>query len=60
LFANSHSLTVEESVDSDYDWLLVDCRHGLIGYETMFVMLGGVAIGAATITTVTVFRNYSM
>jgi 2-keto-3-deoxy-L-rhamnonate aldolase RhmA len=53
-------LTVEESVDSGYDWLLVDCRHGLIGCETMLVMFGGVASGAATITTVTVFKNHSM
>src|ERR1700735_2093391 len=48
LFLNSHSPTVAEQLaHSGYDWLLVDTRHGPMGYEKLSAMLAAVASGGA-------------
>ncbi len=48
LFVNSHSPTVAEQLaHSGYDWLLVDCQHGPMGFEKLSTMLAAISSGGA-------------
>src|SRR5271165_3034838 len=48
LFLNSHSPTVADQLaHSAYDWLLIDSRHGPMGFEKLSAMLSGIANGGA-------------